>query len=118
MLRFSKSLKVAFEKCYRKCECITSRCAVNGLMKCTVCNDILKSAFGKKGCVKDGKKPAMIKPAARSAKKKLFSATLNDMIMDFDKGSTEDSIKDYSSDNDVMFEIENRNEPGTSHISY
>ena len=63
MLRFSKSLKVVFEKC----ECITSRCAVNGLMKCTVCNDILKSAFGKKGCVKDGKKPAMIKPAARCA---------------------------------------------------
>ena len=118
MLRFSKSLKVAFEKCYRKCECITSRCAVNGLMKCTVCNDILKSAFGKKCCVKDGKKPAMIKPAARSAKRKLFSATLNNMIMDFDKDSTEDSINDYSSDNDVMFEIENRNEPGPSRISY
>ena len=40
---------VAFEKCYRKCGCITSRCAVNGLMKCTVCNDILKSVCGKKG---------------------------------------------------------------------
>ena len=63
-------------------------------------------------------KTAKIKPAARSAKRKLFSATLNNMIMDFDKGSTEDSIKDYSSDNDVMFEIENRNEPGPSRISY
>ena len=100
MLRFSKSLKVAFEKCYRKCECITSRCAVNGLMKCTVCNDILKSACGKKGCVKDGKKPAMIKPAARSAKRKLFSATLNNVTMAYDKDSTENS-----SDDDFMFVI-------------
>ena len=65
---------------------------LNGLMKCKVFIEILKSACGKKGCVKDSKNPAMIKPAAKSAKRKLFSATLNDMIMDSDKDSNEDSI--------------------------
>ena len=87
-------------------------------MKCTVCNDVLKLACGKKGCVKDGKKPAMIKPVAKSVKRKLFPATLNNLIMTCYKDSTEDSLNDDSSDDNVMFEIENSNEPGPSRISY
>ena len=103
-------LKEIFIRCKETCQCSGSStsknplCEARQLQQCSICQDVLKSKCGKKGCKVDGLAPLMIVVAARKKQMKRKSIS-SDEESDEEGDYEEEEVQTWdTSDEDESFE--------------